>query len=260
MNKFIKRYLEWQSDFKEVEIRSRTLRLVNNTVSEMKSKYNIDLKKIKGNLYEYSSAYNITSSIPYLNGEVFIQAEPSYDVVELLDPKKDDLVLDMCAAPGSKTIHIAELIKEGSVIALEKNNARLKKLKYNLERMHVDNVISIKADASIWKSDVKFDKILLDAPCSGNYTVERDWFKKRSLIDIKNKALTQKKLIENASKLIKTDGVLIYSTCSLEKEEDEQIVEYAQKLGFKLEFEKKYWPHLTNTIGFYMAKLIYKGK
>ena len=77
--------------------------------------------------------------------------------------------------------------------------------------------------------------------------------------DIENKARVQKKLIKNACNLIKKNGILIYSTCSLEKKEDEEIVEYAKKLGFKVLYEKKYWPHIENTIGFYMAKLEYIG-
>ncbi|MBT3408221.1 RsmB/NOP family class I SAM-dependent RNA methyltransferase [Candidatus Woesearchaeota archaeon] len=260
-SKFIKKYEEECPSFKLIDIKSikKTIRLDNIKSVELE-KYKIKLEKIKKNLYSYNADFNITSTLPYLDGKFFIQGEPSFDTVELLDPNSNEIILDMCAAPGSKTTHTSNLMKnKGTIVAIENNANRFKKLKFNLEKSKCENIICIQEDATIFESKVKFDKILIDAPCSGNYTVEKDWFEKRTDFDIENKARVQKKLIKNACNLIKKNGILIYSTCSLEKKEDEEIVEYAKKLGFKVLYEKKYWPHIENTIGFYMAKLEYIG-
>jgi 16S rRNA C967 or C1407 C5-methylase (RsmB/RsmF family) len=196
--------------------------------------------------------------------------------------KKPDAkqILDMCAAPGSKTTQLAQLYPNATVYALDANEARLKTVNYNVERYKLNNVLTIKKEAE-YASDLglSFDAILLDAPCSGNYCVEENFFEKRNLHDITTKSLTQKKLFKAAYKILKKEGVLVYSTCSLEPEEDEAVVSWALEqfedielleanipiatnaatsfsgasYGEEVSKAKKFWPHITNTEGFFVA-------
>lgn len=141
------------------------------------------------------------------------------------------------------------------------------------------NVTVINDDSLNISSQEIFDGILLDAPCSGNYAIEHGWFEKRDLSGIEKNAAVQKKLIEKAYFLLKKGGALVYSTCSLEPEEDEEAVMFALSLGLKLEetgisagepaalefnsekfdsrmnLARRLWPNKTGTQGFFIAKM-----
>jgi ribosomal RNA methyltransferase Nop2 len=199
-------------------------------------------------------------------------------VSTLLDLKKDDLVLDMAAAPGSKTTHIAQILENsGLIVAVDNNHNRVSKLINNLERMNVKNTVVICCDILEFNIPLKFNKILIDAPCSGNFMLEKEWFEKRKLDDIYQKQEFQKEIIKKSVEFTKPNTKIVYSTCSLEKEENEEIIDYAiKKLGYKLipiknttpfksilwpgfEHLKKgclrFWPHHTNQEGFFMCVL-----
>ncbi len=121
--------------------------------------------------------------------------------------------------------------------------------------------------------DLKFDKVLLDAPCSGNYALETGWFSKRDLEGVKSNARLQKKLLRAGIKVLKKSGILVYSTCSLEVEENENVIEWAlENLSVKLVAIKGFgseassqnkevrkcrrlWPHLDGS-GYFMAKFV----
>ena len=188
----------------------------------------------------------------------------------------------MSAAPGGKTTQIAQYMdNEGVIVALDPNNMRLMSLRNNLERLGVKNTIIYQMDAKFVNDlGMKFDKILLDAPCSGNFAVDNEWLDKRKLEDIKNASKTQKQLLAAAVDVLKDKGELIYSTCSLEPEEDEFVVDWALKefpvlkiqeidiplgddglteaFGVKLnqnvKYAKRFWPNKTKTQGFFIAK------
>jgi len=223
--------------------------------------------------YEYESKFPLSSSQEYLQGNIYIQDAPSQFAVEVLDPKEGDLVLDMCAAPGSKTTYLAQRMKnKGNIVAIELIHGRIDVLANNLTRMGVTNTQVYQKDSKFLSDfDITFDKILLDAPCSGNFCIEEDWFHKRSRADAKENSILQKALLKEAVKVLKPGGVLVYSTCSLEVEEDEQVVEWAlENLPVTLEeikkdiglpgctentkLTRKFWPHLTKTQGFFIAK------
>ena len=187
----------------------------------------------------------------------------------------------MAAAPGGKTTQIAALMKnQGVLIAIDKEDKRLKALQNNIERLGCSNVIVYKKDGRDVKDfGLKFDKILLDAPCSGNYVTDKKWFDKRDMEGIQSRAKLQKQLVKSAIDVLKKGGILVYSTCSLEPEENEEVVEYA--LGFGVEvvdsgldvgseglvevFDKRldgsisrcrrFWPWKAGTQAFFIAKL-----
>jgi len=224
-----------------------------------------------GNLIEHSLGY------------IYVQEAVSMIPPIVLNPKPDETVLDMCASPGSKSTQIAAIMKnKGVLVANDFLGDRLKPLGLNLRRCGVINaVITLMKGQEI---KLNFDKILVDAPCSGTGTIRKSlktiqmWnpYMVRRLSGI------QKQLIENAFHILKPNGILVYSTCSLEPEEDEEVVSYlldkyenAKIQDIKINIKKsepvtgfegqKYnpevkkclriWPQDNNSEGFFVAKI-----
>ena len=194
--------------------------------------------------------FNLSSSVENISAKIYLQDLASQIPINLIDFNELALkhsssktlcptpyalcsVLDMAASPGSKTTQIADLLKfhkiPYNITALEPEKKRLLKLINNLQKQKVNNIKIINIAAENFISKEKFDIILLDAPCSGNLIDDKLWLGKRDLKGINEKSALQKKLLENASKLLKENGILIYSTCSLEPEENELNILYAEK-------------------------------
>ncbi len=160
-------------------------------------------------------------------GWVAVQDVSTGIPVRLLDPQPGELVLDMCAAPGGKAGYIAEKMNnQGTLMALEKHSNRSRLLQDNLKRLGIQNAFVVTADATHIPSAHKFDRILLDAPCTGlgvlSKRVDLKW--KRTIDDIKNMQGIQLRLLDSAAKALKVGGVLVYSTCTIEVEENETVV------------------------------------
>lgn len=167
------------------------------------------------------------------NGQVYIQNAASWLPVLALDVQPHDAVLDMCAAPGGKTSHMAALsANKAHITANDNSRPRLAKLRANLDRLAVENVEYTLLDATQISRKLEgrqFDKILLDAPCSGEgmMTIGNDKdFSSWSVAHIKRLQQLQKKLIVQAWKLLKPGGTLVYSTCTMAPEENEAVVDY----------------------------------
>lgn len=193
---------------------------------------------------------NISENPAFKEGLFYVQDEAAQLVSQILDPKAGEKVLDACAAPGGKTTHIVELMEDkGEIIALDVNKKGLGLLKENCERLGISIVKPYLKDAAKDISDIakdKFDKILIDAPCSGLGVIRRHpegkWQKKEELILESQKI--QKRLIENLSGYLKDGGILVYSTCSTENEENEDVVEdfLERHPEFKIDDIKQYLP------------------
>ena len=146
----------------------------------------------------------------------------------LLDPKKNESILDMTAAPGGKTTQMVALSNnEALITACEKNKIRADRLKYNLVKQGANRVGVIVNDARKLDDFLSFDKILLDAPCSGSGTLnlEEDITSFNEEL-VKRSCQIQHELLKKAIKLLKPNHEMIYSTCSILKEENEKILEY----------------------------------
>ena len=280
MNIFADRYKKLGEPAKTVEtkqsIRVNTLKITRDELIERLEARHIEVEPIpftKNGLYIIRSPFAVVSTPEYLLGLFYIQEAASQIPVQVLNPKK--LCLDACAAPGSKTTQIAE---QCSVIAVDSREDRLVALQNNVERLGITNCKAYHMDFR--EVNDKFDYILLDAPCSGNFVLEgKAWFKKQSLKRIQERAQLQKQLISHAIKLLNKNGTLVYSTCSLEPEENEMVIQYAlnkhkikletvksigdpgltKPLGIKLNLEikkcRRLWPWKTNTQGFFIAKI-----
>lgn len=292
--RILQRYKELGADFKPENViiknslRINTLKIKEETLIQRLKEKKVLLQKIHflKHGYYYKANFSLGSTPEYLQGFYYLQEAASQLPVEALNPQQGELVLDMAAAPGSKTTQIAQWMNnKGLIVALDSDNNRLTSLQNNLERLSVTNVAIIKKDARFVEDlGLKFDKILLDAPCSGNFCIEPDFFKKRAVRDFEDRAKLQLQLLNAAYSVLKKGGVLVYSTCSLEPEENEFNVDeflrqhsdmklddtglkigdsgitkiFEKQLNSDINKTKRLWPHKTSTQGFFIAKMVKK--
>jgi 16S rRNA (cytosine967-C5)-methyltransferase len=162
----------------------------------------------------------------YQAGLFMIQDEAAQLVSLMLAPRPGEAVLDACAAPGGKATHLAELMNNtGRLVALENDAARIEKIRENSDRLGMSIIEPLRADASSWGGG-SFDKILIDAPCSGLGVLRRHpdgrWNKQESAL--RKRAGLQRAILQNCSRLVRPGGALVYATCTTEPEENEDVV------------------------------------
>jgi 16S rRNA (cytosine967-C5)-methyltransferase len=162
----------------------------------------------------------------FRRGFFTIQDESAILPCLLLAPHPGERVIDLCAAPGGKTTAMSEMMKnEGEIIAVDKYETKLSFIKAACERLSLRNVKLMAVDAATLESE-QADRVLLDAPCSGLgvLTKKPDIKWKRDITDVIKLARMQTDLFENAARLVKPGGVLVYSTCTTEPEENQEVV------------------------------------
>jgi len=229
---------------------------------------------------------DIGNTLEHVLGYLYVQEAASMIPPIVLDPKPGEIVLDMCAAPGSKSTQIAQHMQNKGILVCNDITAkRISPLSINLQRCGVLNgIVTIMNGQRFGSIGMCFDKILLDAPCSGTGTIR----KSLKTIDMWNQAMikrlarTQKSLIESAFQALKPNGNLVYSTCTLEPEENEGVIDYLLKKyenarveDIKLKIKKskpilsfdgirynkeikrclRIWPQDNDTEGFFVAKI-----
>ncbi len=186
-------------------------------------------------------------SFEHLLGYYYVQEISSMLPVIVLNPRPEEKILDLCASPGSKTTEIASLMKNtGLLIANEPDFGRMKILSSNLERCGVSNAIITRKDGAVlcnklYQNGFMFDKILVDAPCSGEGTLRIN--PKTALMwnpnGIKKMSLVQKRLISSAIQVLEVGGELVYSTCTYAPEENEEVIDFAlREFPGQFEIEK----------------------
>ena len=181
----------------------------------------------------------------YKEGKIYVQTLSSMLPPLVLAPEPGERILDLCAAPGSKTTQMSAMMEnEGEIVAVEKIKIRFYKLKANLERQGVKNVKPILRDGTFLPKNFRysFDRVLVDAPCSGegSFTIHDPrtyayWGKRK----IKEMVRKQKRLLLSGILALKPGGVLVYSTCTLSPEENEGVLDWVLKrVGNQVEIEK----------------------
>ena len=225
---FTKELLEANNQKPALTIRvNRLVTTKSELVSQInKVKLGFESTKYLPDFIKLRSLSNITDWDLFKEGHFTIQDESTGFACHLLDVKPGMKVLDFCSAPGGKTAFLADLMNnEGEIYALDKFESRMKILEKNMERLQIKNVKTVVGDANNFK-DKDFDRILLDAPCSGLGTLTKkpDIKWKRDIGDFRKLNRTQKELLESASSLLKPGGELVYSTCTTEPEENINIV------------------------------------
>ena len=226
------------------------------------------INQLKNGITLNSNPRDIKNLPGYKDGMWIVQDRSSQWVAPLLLPKGGERILDACAAPGSKTTHLAELTDDNAeILAVDRSDKRLKLLQSNLERLNIKSVKTFKADATRL-IDIKpsfisyFDKILIDAPCSGIGTLARNPDSRWSLSKEKIKELInlQEKLLENILPLLKKNGTLVYSTCTICPEENNLLIKrfISKNKGVKLKSERQILPRFDKAgDGFYAAIISY---
>ena len=217
----------------------------------------------------------VSATLEHALGMIYIQDLASMlPALALHNAVPEGTILDMCAAPGSKTTQLAALMKnKGAIVANDANPHRVKALIFNIEKAGTLNTVVARYDGRAFP-DEPFDAVLLDAPCSSEGTRPlRDWTPRY------RKAALQKQLITHAFDLLSPGGVLVYATCTFAPEENEAVVDFLLRnrdasieptklnvpsangltewhgAAFDTSLEKtvRVWPHLNNTDGFFIA-------
>lgn len=179
----------------------------------------------------------ITTLKIYEQGEIYLQNVSSQIPPMVLNPKPGEKVLDLCASPGSKTTQLWALMQnQGELTALEPDKIRFERLKHNLDRLGCSSVIAINRRGESFcrevakeNPDTLFDKILVDAPCCGDgtfYINVRAGFSHWNIEFVKKIAQLQKKLVAEAISVLKPGGLILYSTCSISPEENEEVIDW----------------------------------
>lgn len=211
-------------------------------------------------------AFSLTEIPGFEEGHFSVQDPATYGAVELLDPQPGDKVLDACAAPGGKALLTAEKISDGgSVLACDISAKRLKRVQENAQRRNIGNLRIIAADATGRKdrrleTEAPFDRILLDVPCMNTGVLRRKpdarWrFNKERL---ETCTALQNAILDYTATLLKAGGTLVYSTCSLEPEENEQLLNKWLKNNpdFRMNAMKHSFPPETACDGAFAARII----
>ncbi len=203
------------------------------SVAELASSFeNKGLKVTKGrfipNFFCVEGLSRIGELESFRSGQFTVQDESAGLVSRLLDPKPAERILDMCAAPGGKTTHILELTGgEADLTAVEKYENRARLIRDAVDRMGYSQIKIVVADAGMYSDAVLFDKILIDAPCTGFGVMKKKpdskWKREPEDIELLNQIQTN--IMENAVKLLKPNGVIVYSTCTIEPAENQEIVQ-----------------------------------
>lgn len=231
-NELTNKIIDGYSKKRFVTLRVNTIKSDISKIKEVLDNLNILYQEVEW----YSDALIIENALEsdlekldiYNNGEIYLQSLSSMLPPLLLDPKKNESILDMTAAPGGKTTQMVALSNnEALITACEKNKIRADRLKYNLVKQGANRVGVIVNDARKLDDFLSLDKILLDAPCSGSGTLnlEEDITSFNEEL-VKRSCQIQHELLKKAIKLLKPNHEMIYSTCSILKEENEKILEY----------------------------------
>ncbi|CAH0040962.1 unnamed protein product [Clonostachys solani] len=285
-------FFEANETARPVVIRTNTLRANRRELAQALINRGVTLEPVgkwsKVGLQVFESSVPLGATPEYLAGHYILQAASSFLPCMALDPQENERVLDMAAAPGGKTTYMAAMMKNtGIVIANDPNKARSKGLIGNIHRLGATNAIVSNYDAREFPKPMGgFDRVLLDAPCSGTGVIAKDPSVKtnKTELDFMQLPHIQKQLIlaaiDSVAHNSKTGGYIVYSTCSVTIEENEAVVQYALKRrpnvklvetnlafgkeGFtsfrgksfdpSMSLTRRYYPHSYNVDGFFVAK------
>ncbi|MBH8574733.1 16S rRNA (cytosine(967)-C(5))-methyltransferase [Nostocaceae cyanobacterium CENA369] len=270
---------EWMNQTPTIDLRINPLRTDIGTVEAALQSAGILVRRI-ADLPQALRLIGSTGPIQNLpgfsEGWWSVQDSSAQLVSHLLDPQPGELVIDVCAAPGGKTTHIAELIKdEGKIWACDRTPSRLRKLQQNAERLNLQSIQICTGDSrDLPQFYNTADRVLLDAPCSGLGTLHRhaDARWRQTPESVQELSILQKELLSHISNFVKSDGVLVYATCTLHPAENEGVISafLAENPNWQIESLRadslysaystpqgwlKVWPHRQNMDGFFMVRL-----
>ncbi|WP_213818443.1 16S rRNA (cytosine(967)-C(5))-methyltransferase RsmB [Garciella nitratireducens] len=289
VEKWIKEYgkdftidlLKKNNEAPSISVRTNTLKISRERLIDLLQKEDIVTKKGEWcpEAIILENISNIDKNKYFKEGLFQVQDQSSMLVAHVLNPKENQLVIDVCAAPGGKTTHIAQKMNNtGKIIARDIYDHKLSLIKQNRDRLGISNIILEKYNALEVDSDLigQADRVLLDAPCSGLGIIRRkpDLKWNKCFNDIKKITILQYKMLENAGKYLKKGGILVYSTCTINPDENFNIVKkfLTKNSNFKIvpilpicekmekhkEIEEGYlqlFPNIDFVDGFFISKI-----
>lgn len=224
--------VEGYSQNKSVTLRINTLKASKEEIENILQNEDIEFEHVDwykdAIIIKNAKEIDLQALEIYKEGKIYLQSLSSMLPPIFLNPKEGIDILDMCAAPGGKTSQIAALTNnQSNITACEMNHIRYERLKYNMEKQGVKSINIMKKDSRFLDDFFSFDSILLDAPCSGSGTInlnDENSYKNFSLELINKSCRLQLALLRKATKLLKRNQEMIYSTCSILQEENEDII------------------------------------
>jgi 16S rRNA (cytosine967-C5)-methyltransferase len=247
-------------------VRANTLKVSRDELIERLKGEGVAAEAVEGNPFGLCLGdCPFPSALPsFREGLFYVQDISAVKVIRCLRPQQDENVLDMCAAPGGKTTFIAQQMqKHGSIVACDSDPARAAKIEDNLRRLGISNVTVVVCDAHELPQKYPgspFNRVLLDAPCSNTGVlrrrVEARWRLRED--DFERLPRLQSKLLDAAAGMVKEGGVLVYSTCSIDPAENEEVSKAFLRghKGFRMNFEETYFPVENGGDGGYVARFV----
>lgn len=229
--------LEGYTKKRKVTLRVNTLKSNVNEIKEILNNNNIKYKMVNWSkealIIENVRETELTKLDIYIEGKIYLQSLSSMLPPIILEPKENTDILDMTAAPGGKTTQIAAMVNnKARITACEMNNIRAEKLRYNIEKQGATCAYVMVTDSRKIDDFFSFDQILLDAPCSGSGTLDANNTKTEKIFTpklIEKSVKAQITLLTKALKILKPGKEIVYSTCSILKEENEEIIKQVLK-------------------------------
>ena len=248
----------------ETAVRVNTLVATPAEVADILERRKIATRPAEPDGLVLGSPWDIERSRLFESGALTPQSRASMRVAHVLAPQPGERVLDLCAAPGTKTTHVAALMEgRGTLVAIEKDRARSEALAENCRRMHASFVEVRQSDAAALDPTAAFDRVLLDAPCSNLGTLQNrpDARWRKTPAQVEELAELQARLLASAAGQVRPGGVLVYSTCTISPRENEERVAalVAARDDFALEATERTMPHRDGTDGFFIARLRRSG-
>ncbi|MCL4476377.1 MAG: 16S rRNA (cytosine(967)-C(5))-methyltransferase RsmB [Nitrospirae bacterium] len=286
IKRWVKRFGEDVTmELAEANNRIPPLTLRVNTLKGMKQQVINELSKIgiEGEPTTYSpvgiklKGFHIYKEIFFLKGLIMVQDEASQLISYLLDPRPGERILDACAAPGGKTTHTAQLMQDsGEVVAVEFDRKRMERLRENIGHLGLSSIKAVQTDILEYSAKEPFDRVLLDAPCSALGVIRRnpDVKYRHKPQDLLRFKANQINILRHVSKFLKPGGIMVYSVCSTEPEEGEEVIkEFLKESGdfyiidtpllFLKGFIKdgflRTYPHMHDMDGFFGVRLCRKA-
>tara|TARA_S200000501_G_scaffold110960_1_gene104369 strand:+ start:66407 stop:67720 length:1314 start_codon:yes stop_codon:yes gene_type:complete len=235
VNRWIKKYgykktldiCDFNNSEQTVWFRANNLKYKKEILMYAKSdNENINFHPLHELFFNVSNSQRLIKSNLFIKGKISVQNPTNGFIVDLLNPKNNDVILDGCGAPGGKGTFISHKAPKAKIFSIDNNKKRINLFINSAKRQNNKNIVFKYNDIS--KDNLpECNKILIDVPCTGTGVINRrvDIRWRRKLSDMKKITILQSRILENASKYLKSNGILVYSTCSIENDENENIIE-----------------------------------
>ena len=243
----------------DIMLRPNTLKTDADKLSEL-----LEADGIENTVTDYgmviSDGFDVASNRLYKEGYFTPQDRGAYTASVVLAPKEGETIIDMCSAPGGKATHIAELMKDnGNILAFDIHEHKVSLINNSAKRLGFNSINAQVGDSAVYNSELNgiADRVLCDVPCSGWGIIRRKPDIKLSHTDLCELYDIQKKILDNGAKYVKIGGCIVYSTCTVNKKENEEIIsEFLSKnKNFEKTYEKTFYPNIDGCDGFYVCRL-----